>query len=47
MKFVNQGSVVVHESLCRGFDLMPVRMGYVTDNVARKQDSVRVIQWSG
>jgi hypothetical protein len=47
MKFVIQGFVVVQESPCKGFDPMPVHMGYVTDKVAQKRVSVRVLQWSG
>jgi len=47
MKFMIQGFVVVQGSPCRGFDPMPVHVGYVTDKVTQKQVSVRVLQWSG
>jgi hypothetical protein len=43
---VIQGCVVVQDSPCRGFDPMPVHMGYFTDKVAHKQFSVRVFQKS-
>ena len=45
MNFVIQGCVVVQESPCRVFDPMPVHM--VTDKVAQKHVSDRVLQWSG